>query len=208
MGSLATDTPDMHLLCALCFDVVASDLEGGSIYKDGKDQTLGTLDGAYPLFVTWNVVKHGDTRLRGCIGTFSTRPLSTGLPEYARASAFRDRRFTPITERELPTLTCGVSLLVQFEPAGNYLDWTIGVHGIWIEFDLDGRRETATYLPEVAEEQGWSHVEAVDSLLRKGGYMRKITEEFRVRVKVTRYRSLKQTITYEEYTNWRKKRQL
>ncbi|CAG8741711.1 15668_t:CDS:2, partial [Racocetra fulgida] len=72
----------------------------------------------------------------------------------------------------------------------------IGVHGIWIEFVDDyNRRRTATYLPEVAEEQE----EAVDSLLRKGGYNGRITDKIRSRVVLTRYQSAKYVITYEEY---------
>lgn len=43
----------------------------------------------------------------------------------------------------------------NFEEADNYLDWTIGVHGIRIEFLNDrGSRRSATYLPKVASEQG------------------------------------------------------
>lgn len=42
-----------------------------------------------------------------------------------------------------------------FEEARGYLDWTIGVHGIRIEFINErGSKRTATYLPQVAREQG------------------------------------------------------
>ena len=48
-----------------------------------------------------------------------------------------------------------VSILCHFEDAADYLDWDIGVHGIRIEFYNDrGAKKTATYLPEVAAEQG------------------------------------------------------
>ena len=33
-----------------------------------------------PLFVTWKIGH--DHRLRGCIGTFATMPLHSGLKEY------------------------------------------------------------------------------------------------------------------------------
>lgn len=72
-------------------------------------------------------------------------------------SAFRDTRFEPISAHEVPQLYCSVSLLVQFEPAANYLDWSIGVHGIRIEYVQHGRKLNAVYLPEVALEQGGSH---------------------------------------------------
>lgn len=91
-----------------------------------------------------------------------------------------------------------MSLLTHFEKADNYLDWEIGRHGLWIEFELNGEKETATYLPEVMKEQGWTKQEAIESLLRKGGYRGRITEEFCLNsVVLTRYQSEKCEITYE-----------
>ncbi|KAG9322793.1 hypothetical protein KVV02_005541 [Mortierella alpina] len=93
-----------------------------------------------------------------------------------------------------------VSLLVEFEDGTNYLDWEVGIHGVWIEFkDNNGRKKTATYLPEVAKEQGWTKQKAIDSLLRKGGYRGTITQEFLDAVILTRYQSKKAKVTYQEY---------
>ncbi|KAL2304365.1 hypothetical protein Nmel_013111 [Mimus melanotis] len=76
----------------------------------------------------------------------------------------------------------------------------VGVHGIRIEFiNEKGSKRTATYLPEVAKEQGWDHIQTIDSLLRKGGYKAPITNEFRKTIKLTRYRSEKMTMSYTEY---------
>ena len=48
-----------------------------------------------------------------------------------------------------------MSILTQFEEAEDHMDWEVGTHGIRIEFHSDrGSRRTATYLPEVATEQG------------------------------------------------------
>ena len=47
-----------------------------------------------------------------------------------------------------------VSLLVDFEPARDYLDWVVGVHGIRINFWDGTANRNAVYLPEVAAEQG------------------------------------------------------
>ena len=67
----------------------------------------------------------------------------------------RDSRFSPITRDELPRLRVAVSILRHFEDAQDYLDWTVGVHGIRIEFHNEkGSKRSATYLPEVAPEQG------------------------------------------------------
>lgn len=48
-----------------------------------------------------------------------------------------------------------VSILRHFEEGNNYLDWEVGKHGIRIEFYSEkGYKQSATYLPEVALEQG------------------------------------------------------
>ena len=52
-------------------------------------------------------------------------------------------------------LGVSVSILRHFEDGKGYKDWDIGVHGIRIEFTNErGHTRTATYLPEVAPEQG------------------------------------------------------
>lgn len=153
---------------------------------------------AYPLFVTWKIGR--DKRLRGCIGTFSAMELHNGLREYALTSAFKDSRFAPISRDELPRLTVSVSILQNFEEAQGHLDWQLGVHGIRIEFLTErGLKRTATYLPQVATEQGWDQVQTIDSLLRKGGYRAVITQELRKSIKLTRYRSQEIQMHYKEY---------
>jgi AMMECR1 domain-containing protein len=70
-------------------------------------------------------------------------------------SAFKDSRFSPITRDEFSKLHVSVSILRHFEDGSDYLDWEVGVHGIRIEFHNEkGSKRTATYLPEVAPEQG------------------------------------------------------
>ncbi|KAJ2430545.1 AMME syndrome candidate protein 1 protein, partial [Coemansia sp. RSA 2531] len=158
----------------------------------------GTLE--YPLFVTWNKSGRGKDKLRGCIGNFSAMRLDSGLREYAVTSAFNDTRFKPITQSELPRLSCSVSLLTDFEEAEDYLDWDVGKHGVWIEFRNErGRKQTATFLPEIAKEQGWTKVETIDHLLMKGGYELTITSEMRQSIKLTRYQSQKAHLSYDEY---------
>lgn len=125
----------------------------------------------YPLFVTWNTVSRlGHKSLRGCIGTFEPLPLSTGLATYALTSAFDDTRFSPIPASLLPALSCSLTLLADFEPCSDALDWILGTHGLRISFNYRGRRHGATYLPDVAVEQGWAKDETVESLMRKAGW--------------------------------------
>ncbi|KAH7100601.1 AMMECR1 domain-containing protein [Auriculariales sp. MPI-PUGE-AT-0066] len=187
-----------------------------------------------PLFVTWNIrSSRGSSgyHLRGCIGSFEPQSLHKGLAEYALISAFRDSRFRQVEKKELPRLQCGVSLLVEFEDAESYLDWTVGVHGIYISFPhpsllplsstssvpsplssqqylpstrVSSKRQlTATYLPQVMPEQGWSKVEAIDSAIRKAGWDGKITEEVRRSIHLRRYQSAMAEATWDEYVAWR-----
>jgi len=153
------------------------------------------------LFVTWNKSgSSGEHRLRGCIGTLTPRMSHTGLRDYALTSALRDSRFNPITAAELPRLSCKVSLLSCFEEARGWDDWTVGVHGIQIEFvDPEGHTRSATYLPEVAPEQGWDVAEAITSLLRKAGYNGPVIPGLLAAIRLVRYQSSVCALTYDQY---------
>jgi len=109
-----------------------------------------------PLFVTWEKRKGHRYILRGCIGTLSPRLLKVAIGDYALTAALRDRRFNPIQPAELSELRVGVSLLVNYETCENVYDWEVGVHGIIITFidAIETSEYTATFLPEVAQEQG------------------------------------------------------
>ena len=138
-------------------------------------------------------------RLRGCIGTFSPKALSSGLREYALTSAFHDHRFSPISASEVPYLHVSVSLLTDFTPLTAWDDWEVGVHGLTISY----RHVNATYLPEVALEQGWSKEETVEELMRKGGWEGRVGDKERREMRVTRYESQKRGMAWEEYHAWK-----
>lgn len=71
-----------------------------------------------------------------------------------------------MTRDELPRLHVSVSILCHFEDALDFLDWEIGIHGIRIEFYNErGTKKTATYLPEVAPEQGMLQLVPVPYLI-------------------------------------------
>ncbi|VDL93792.1 unnamed protein product [Schistocephalus solidus] len=181
-------------MCLFCFDVLHKQL----FNQDPPPHPSTFPNYSYPLFVTWTYGK--DHRLRGCIGTFKAMNLHSGLRKYAITSAMCDSRFSPISQHEFPHLSCSVSILIDFEDGRHYKDWEIGVHGIRIEFTNErGMQRSATYLPEVAAEQGWNHEETIDSLLRKGGYKSEITEAVRASVQLTRYRSEKLQLHAGEY---------
>jgi len=178
-----------------CFDVLYAELNNLE-----EPRRPSFTNHYYPLFVTWQTGR--EKKLRGCIGTFSEMQLHQGLREYAITSALKDSRFSPIHKDELPRLRVSVSILCHFEDGEDFMDWDIGTHGIRIEFKSDrGAKRTATYLPEIASEQGWDKIETIDSLLRKGGFKAAITPEVRRSIRLVRYQSEKISVAYQDYLN-------
>ncbi|CAI5458092.1 unnamed protein product [Closterium sp. Yama58-4] len=185
-------------MAVYCFDNLLS-------HYNGDDPPPPAFEGGqYPLFVTWKKVSDsGEARLRGCIGTLEARCVLTGFKDYALTSALRDRRFSPIQPREIANLQVTVSVLTNYEVAVDYLDWDVGTHGMILEFfDHQNTKRSATYLPEVALHEGWTKIEAVDSLIRKAGYNGPITDTLRRKLRVTRYQSSIFTLHYEEYVDY------
>jgi uncharacterized protein (TIGR00296 family) len=138
--------------------------------------------------------------LRGCIGTL--RPTNvTNIREYALSSALHDRRFPAITEAEMPSLEVTVSLLTHFESEKAWDDFVVGVHGVWIDFvhPQSGEACSATFLPDVPPEQGWSVRQTIDALLRKAGFAGVPTASVLASIRLTRYQSTLHKLTYEEY---------
>jgi uncharacterized protein (TIGR00296 family) len=157
------------------------------------------------LFVTWKIIKGNSDhlQLRGCIGVLEERPLTKALHDYALTSAFRDSRFSPISLIEVPLLQCTVSLISCFEAGLSWDSWEVGVHGIIIEFFDSQKRFSATFLPEVAHEQGWSREETIEALVRKSGYTGRVDLEVKKAIKLTRYKSSTCTMSYNEYQSAR-----
>lgn len=147
------------------------------------------------LFVTWSVPRGRPPHyaLRGCIGTLTPAPLDIAVDRYAEHAAFRDSRFDPISETELDGLKVGVSVLWGFEKVSDIYDWDVGIHGIVLE--LDGGKYSATYLPEVCREQGWTKAVCLRSLADKAGCRGRGLDG----AVVTRYRSTKGEMPFERY---------
>ncbi|KAI5207323.1 hypothetical protein AUEXF2481DRAFT_43418 [Aureobasidium subglaciale EXF-2481] len=164
---------------------------------------------SYPLFVTWNTISPRNTHqktLRGCIGTFKPLPLEHGLADYALTSAFEDTRFPPIPASQLSQLQCCVTLLTNFSnPTKDVMAWEVGKHGIKISFKFQGRNLGATYLPDVAKEQGWTREEALISLMRKAGWSGRKDEWRKVAaaMELITYEGKKVDLGYAEFKEWR-----
>ncbi|GMK54119.1 hypothetical protein CspeluHIS016_0107050 [Cutaneotrichosporon spelunceum] len=198
--------PDEICTCAhafYAFNVLVSHLErhdpSPPPFANGKDK--------YALFVTWNTLKPRKS-LRGCIGNFTPMRLDKGLAEYALVAALEDHRFSPVRASELQALGCSVSLLTPFTPVATPLSWDLGTHGIHITFPhpTTGRTLSATYLPDVAPEQGWSKEQAVFSLIQKAGWRGRVSVGDKVwnSISMKVYGSVKVAVTYDDYVAWRK----
>ena len=68
------------------------------------------------------------------------------------------------------------------------------------------RTLSATYLPEVAPDQGWEHIDAIDSAIRKAGWNGRISEDLRRSMRVRRYQSRKCVVGWDEFVAWRESR--
>ncbi|OQE46847.1 hypothetical protein PENCOP_c001G07884 [Penicillium coprophilum] len=215
-SSSSASTPSSNSLQSSSTNVTTASAVSETSHPRSSDQR-------YPLFVTWNTVsRSGHKSLRGCIGTFEAQELAAGLKSYALTSAFDDTRFAPIPKSLIPSLSCSLTLLGTFEPCTNAMDWSLGTHGLRISFIHRGRRYGATYLPDVAVEQGWTKEETVESLMRKAGWdgggstARRLlrgaaggnssatkpwdqVSDFRT----VRYRGLKASADYAEWQEWR-----
>lgn len=88
--------------------------------------------------------------------------------------------------------------MTNFEHVKDPFDWEVGKHGIEIDFEHKNRKYGATFLPEVAEEQGWDQKETLIYLVDKAGYYGKF-EYIMEKIKVKRYQSIKVFLSYEEY---------
>jgi AmmeMemoRadiSam system protein A len=117
------------------------------------------------------VTLHLDGELRGCIGSIDPRrPLGDDVVHNARAAAYRDPRFAPVSPEEIPRLEIEVSVLSPRVPLGAISEAEAlaalrpGIDGVYFEFhDL-----ASTFLPQV-----WSSipepVEFLGELRRKAG---------------------------------------
>ena len=101
---------------------------------------------------------HKQGRLRGCIGHFGEDvPLHEIVAEMARAAAFEDPRFMPVTKDELDGIGIEISVLTPMRRIQSLDEFELHRHGIYIR---KGYR-SGTFLPQVADEVNWTKEEFV-----------------------------------------------
>lgn len=124
----------------------------GKYWLPSDTQLTQTLKVECGAFVTLHL--HG--RLRGCIGNIvGVRPLYKTVAEMARAAAFEDDRFRPLTREELEQVHIEISVLSPLRQIPSPDEIVLGRDGVLMV--KDGR--SGTFLPQVADETGWTREE-------------------------------------------------
>lgn len=142
----------------LARESIARKFDGEDFY--GLPPTDALLETHCGAFVTLKQ----DGVLRGCIGRMeSDRPLWETVAMMARAAAFEDPRFAPVTPEELPGLSIEISVLTPFELLDEPLAVEVGKHGLLIEKGVS----RGVLLPQVATEQGWTAEEFLQHVCLK-----------------------------------------
>ena len=148
--SLSED--DKQILKKIAYESMKDSLEGKPIsYPSILPSHLSSKCGAF-------VSLHKQGRLRGCIGHFGEdTPLFEIVAEMARAAAFEDPRFMPVTRDELDDLDIEISVLTPMRRIQSLEEFQLHRHGIYIR---KGYR-SGTFLPQVADEVNWTKEEFV-----------------------------------------------
>ena len=125
------------------------------------------LDSPGACFVTLTQ----DGELRGCIGSLEAeRSLREDVVTNARAAAFRDPRFQPLTLQDYPSVQVEVSVLsptvpLHFDSEQQALEQLRpGIDGVVLEY----RRQRSTFLPQVWEQLSDPH-QFMSALKQKAG---------------------------------------
>ncbi len=105
-------------------------------------------------------------QLRGCIGHMAEdMPLGQVVGAMAMQAAFNDRRFDPVTAREVDDLDIEISVLTPFQAVSGPEAVVVGRDGVVLR--KSGR--SAVFLPQVATEQGWDRDTLLGQLSLKAG---------------------------------------
>jgi AmmeMemoRadiSam system protein A len=103
--------------------------------------------------------------LRGCVGhVFPNSSVYSTVADTARAAAFEDTRFYPVTAGEARELEISLSILSVLKPIRPE-EVEVGVHGLLIS--MAGKR--GLLLPQVPLEHKWDRVQYLEQTCRKAG---------------------------------------
>jgi AmmeMemoRadiSam system protein A len=149
---------ERNVLLQLAHDSIGSALEHREISLEPPSPHL-----AEPRGVFTTISLRG--QLRGCVGyVFPTTSLFRAVAETARAAAFEDTRFLPVTPEEVPELEVSVSVLSSLATIRPECV-EVGKHGLLVS--QHGHR--GLLLPQVPVEHGWDRRAFLEQTCRKAG---------------------------------------
>jgi uncharacterized protein len=146
------------LLLQLAHDSILSALENREVSIDPTSPHLAEPRGAFTSLYL-------NAELRGCVGYIL--PVSSvyrAVIETARAAAFEDTRFYPVTIEEAPQLKIELSILSPPRSISAE-EVEVGRHGLLIS--LAGQR--GLLLPQVPAERNWDRITFLQQTCRKAG---------------------------------------
>jgi AmmeMemoRadiSam system protein A len=109
-----------------------------------------------------------EAELRGCVGyVLPTCAVFRAVAETARAAAFDDNRFPPVTQEEVRHLEVELSILSPPQPI-RAEEIEVGRHGLLIS----GHGRRGLLLPQVPIERGWDRTTFLEQTCRKAGLPR------------------------------------
>ena len=145
---------EKRMLKNIALTSIKDSLEGKRIAQPIFNSQFSIFNSKCGAFVSL----HKQGRLRGCIGHFGEDvPLHEIVAEMARAAAFEDPRFMPVTRDELDEIDIEISVLTPMRRIQNLDEFELHRHGISIR---QGYR-SGTFLPQVADEVNWTKEEFV-----------------------------------------------
>jgi AmmeMemoRadiSam system protein A len=149
---------ERKILLRLAHDAIESAFESREIALDPPSPHLAELRGAFTT-----IYLRG--QLRGCVGyVFAVTSVYQTVAETARAAAFEDTRFWPVTREEAPDLDVSLSILSPLQ-AIQPEQVEIGKHGLLISHH--GHR--GLLLPQVPVEHRWDRTTFLEQTCRKAG---------------------------------------
>ena len=145
---------EKKILKEIAFTSIKDSLAGKPVAQPILNSQYPVLNSKCGAFVSL----HKQGRLRGCIGHFGEDvPLHEIVAEMARAAAFEDPRFMPVTKDELEDIDIEISVLTPMRRIQSLDEFELHRHGIYIR---RGYR-SGTFLPQVADEVNWTKEEFV-----------------------------------------------
>jgi AmmeMemoRadiSam system protein A len=152
-------TPEeRRVLLMLAHQSILTALEGREISLPPPSPHLAEMRGAFTTI-------YHQHQLRGCVGyVFPVVSLYQTVADTARAAAFEDTRFSPVTSEEAAELEISLSVLSRLYPIRPE-EVEVGRHGLLIS----QRVHRGLLLPQVPVEHEWDRITFLEQTCHKAG---------------------------------------